>query len=97
MKLVNVAKKPTLVRVELNDEDTIREFGEALEFWCYDRQPLDAFMKFAAKANDPSVMVELVRDLILDEDGTPIMKDGNILPSKLMIRAVNKLMDVLGN
>jgi predicted N-formylglutamate amidohydrolase len=97
MKLVNIAKKPQLVPVVLDDEDTIKEYGEPLEFWCYDRQPLDTFMRFAAKANDPSVMVEIVQDLILDEDGQPVMRDGNILPSKMMIRCVNKLMDTLGN
>jgi hypothetical protein len=97
MKLVNIAKTPTLISVKLDDEDTIKEYGEALEFWCYDRQPLDTFMKFAGRANDPGVMVEILKELILDEDGTPVMKDGLILPSKIVLRVANKLMDTLGN
>lgn len=97
MKLTNIAKKPELIRIELDDADTIKEYGEALEFWCYDRQPLDTFMKFAGKSGDPEIMVELIRDLILDEDGKPVMSNGNILPNKIMMRAVNKITDVLGN
>jgi hypothetical protein len=97
MKLVEIAKAPTLVKITLDDDDTIQEFGQALDFWCYDRQPLDTFMKFAGKANDPSAMIEVVRELILDEDGTPVIKDDRILPHKLMLRCINKMMDVLGN
>lgn len=97
MKLVNIAKAPQLIRVELDDEDTVKEFGEPLEFYCYDRQPLDTFMKFAGRASEPAVMIEIVKEMILNEDGTPVMKDGLIIPSKIMIRVVNKLMDVLGN
>lgn len=97
MKLVSIAKQPTLIRIELDDEDTVKEFGEPLEFWCYDRQPLGTFMKFANRTEDPSVMVDIIKELILDEDGTPVMKDGLILPSKIMIRVANKLMETLGN
>ena len=97
MKLVQIAKKPELVRVELNDEETIKEYGEPLEFWCYDRQPLDSFMKFANRADDPTIMIDIISQMILDEDGTPVMKDGLILPNTMMIRVANKLMETLGN
>ena len=97
MKLVNIAKTPQLIRLELDDEETIQEFGEPLEFWCYDRQPLDTFMKFANRQGDASVMIDLVTALILNEDGTPVMKDGLILPTKIMVRVASKLMETLGN
>jgi hypothetical protein len=97
MKLVDIAKKPSLQRMELNDEATIKQYGEALEFWCYDRQPLDSFLKFANKANDPGVMVEILSSMILNEDGTPVMKDGLTLPPEMMVRVANKLMEFLGN
>jgi hypothetical protein len=97
MKLVNIAKTPQLIRLELDDEETIQEFGEPLEFWCYDRQPLDTFMKFANRQGDATVMIDLVQSLILDENAEPVMKDGLILPTKIMVRVANKLMETLGN
>lgn len=97
MKLVEIAKKPTLQRLELADEETVQKYGEPLEFWCYDRQPLDAFLKFANRTNDPSVMAEILREMILDEAGNPIMANGLILPSDLMIKVANKLVEHLGN
>jgi hypothetical protein len=97
MKLVSIAKQPALIRIELDDEDTIKEFGEALEFWCYDRQPLDSFMKFANRGNDSQVMVDILKEMVLDEDGNPVIKDGLILPTKVMVRVATKLMDTLGN
>ena len=43
MKLNQLAAKPQLIRVEINDEETIKQFGESLEFWIWDRQPMDKF------------------------------------------------------
>lgn len=97
MKLVSIAKEPSLIRVELDDEDTIKEFGEPLEFWCYDRQPLNAFMKFANRANEPEVMIDILKEMVLDETGNPVIKDGLTLPTKVMVRVATKLMDTLGN
>jgi hypothetical protein len=97
MKLVDIAKEPTLVKLTLDDEDTIKEFGEPLDFWVYDRQPMDAFMKFAGRGTDGNVMVEVVKALVLNEDGQPVIKDSSILPNKVMLRVVSKLMEHLGN
>lgn len=97
MKLVEIAKKPTLQCVKLDDEETVKQFGEPLEFWCYDRQPLDSFLKFARRTDDPTVIVEVLKEMILNEDGTPVMKDGLVLPADLMVRVANKLMEHLGN
>ena len=68
MKLSEIAKKPRLIEVTINDEDIVAEFGEALTFWTWDRQPMDVFLKLAAidQSNTASV-IEAVRGLVLDE------------------------------
>jgi hypothetical protein len=48
MKLAELAKKPQLIKVTITDEDIVTEFGEALEFWTWDRQPMDTFLKLAS-------------------------------------------------
>lgn len=97
MKLSQLAAKPQLISVALDDEDTIKEFGEPLEFYTWDRQPLDIFMQLAvAQSQDPKEMLEIVRKLLLDESGKQILVDGVMLPTSVLIRAIAKLTDALG-
>ena len=97
MKLTKLSKKPELVKVELTDEDTIREYGEPLEFWIYDRTGMDVFVKMATmKSEDFGDMVDIVNKMILDEDGTAIVKDGYLLPSNILTRVIGKVVETLG-
>jgi len=34
--------------------------------------------------------------MILDEDGTPIVKDGYLLPSNILTRVIGKVVETLG-
>lgn len=99
MKISDIAAKPKLVRIELDDEETVAEYGDAVEFWVWDRQPLTKFIKFAntqGEVEDFGALVEFCAELVLDEEGNPILTDGNVLPGKLLIKCVNKVVDQLG-
>jgi hypothetical protein len=97
MKLTQLAAKPQLVRIELNDEDVVKEFGEPLEFWIWDRQPMDRFVKLAQmKGEDMSELIEAVNDMVLDEEGNPIIKDGLVLPTNIMTKVIGKVVETLG-
>jgi hypothetical protein len=97
MKLSELAKKPQLTKVTITDEDIVAEFGEALEFWTWDRQPMDTFLKLASvdQANTASV-IAAVRDLILDEAGKPILTGEVSLPTKVMMRVITAVVESLG-
>ena len=97
MKLSELAKKPQLTKVTITDEDIVAEFGEALEFWTWDRQPMDTFLKLASvdQANTASV-IAAVRDLILDEAGNPILTGEVSLPTKVMMRVITAVVESLG-
>lgn len=97
MKLTQLAAKPQLVKFVLDDEDTVKEFGEAIEFWSWDRQPLDTFMKLAnANTQDLSQMLNIVKTLILDEDGKEILSNENMLPSNVLVKVIGKIVETLG-
>ncbi len=97
MKLSQIAGKPQLVKIVLDDEDTIKEFNEPLEFWTWDRQPMATFLKLAAvDANNPSSIIESVKTLVLDEDGKEIISDDASLPTKVMMRVITKVVEGLG-
>lgn len=97
MKLSQLAAKPQLVQILIDDEDTVKELGESVEFWTWDRQPLDTFMKLAsAGQKDPSQMIGIVRTLILDEKGKEIIQGDTMLPSNILLKAIGKIVDLLG-
>lgn len=97
MKLSQLAAKPQLVKFELDDEDIVKEYGEAIEFYSWDRQPLDIFMKLAnANQQDMGQMIDVVKTLILDEKGKQIVDDNNMLPSNLLIKVIGKVVEKLG-
>jgi len=97
MKLSALAKTPELIKITIEDEDTVAQYGEPLEFYTMDRQPMETFLKFAAGDHqDFSQMAELLKEMVLDEDANPVIKDGLILPSKVMISAFSKLAEQLG-
>ena len=97
MKLSQLAAKPKLIPFIIDDEAVIAEFGEPVEFYSWDRQPLDVFMKLAnADHQDVATMIGLVKTLILDEDGKEIIKGENVLPSSLLIKVIGKVVEKLG-
>ena len=97
MKLSQLASKPQLIMVALDDEETIKEHGEAIEFYTWDRQPLETFMKLANVTQaDTSGMIDVVRTMILDETGKPVITKDNMLPTPLLLRAIQKIVAFLG-
>ena len=97
MKLSQLAAKPQLIKLVLDDEDTIKEHGEAIEFYTWDRQPLDTFMKLAnSDHGNAAAMIDVVRTLILDEAGKEIIQKDVMLPSTVLIKVISKIVETLG-
>ena len=97
MKLSELAKKPQLVKVTIDDADIVADFGEPLEFWTWDRQPMDTFLKLASlDQNNTASVIEAVRGLVLDESATPVITGENTLPTKVMMRVITAVVESLG-
>lgn len=97
MKLSQLAGKPQLIEVIIDDEDIVTEFGEAIEFYTWDRQPMDVFLRLASvDAANYSSILDAVRTLVLDEEGKPVLNGENSLPTKIMMRVITKVIEGLG-
>ena len=98
MKLKELSAKPQLIEIKLSNEADKKKYGEEVSFHTYDRQPMDVFMK-SANANDggkPGDVIDMVKDLILDDEGKPIITKENTLPTDVMILAVGAIVERLG-
>ena len=99
MKIQELAVKPSLVKITLDDEAIVEQFGDAIEFFVWDRQPLEKFMRFAGQKVDAETLPEMIQfcnEMILDEEGNKILTDEKILPTSVMTRCITKVMEQLG-
>ena len=97
MKLSALSSKPQLIEITIDDEETVKEFGEALTFHTWDRQPMDTFMALAkADHTNFSSVIGIVRTLILDEEGKEVLKDDAMLPTGVLMKAIGKVTELLG-
>jgi hypothetical protein len=97
MKLSKITLKPQLIPVVLDDEETVKEYGESLEFWTWDRQPMPVFIRLAtATQADIPGMIDIITKLVLEEDGSEIITDDKIPPNNILMKVVNKVTESLG-
>ena len=97
MKLQQLKAKPQLIKLVLDDEDIIKQYGEPIEFWVYDRQPMDVFVRLATvKADNVSELFQLVNTMVLDEEGNPIITTEETLPMDVMSKVIQKVVERLG-
>lgn len=100
MKLADLATTPKLKCITIDDEAIVAKYGESVDFWMYDRVNMTTYMKLANLENEENQfdnIVESMKDIMLDEDGTPIIKDKELLPPDILVKAVEKAIQNLGN
>lgn len=96
MKITELTAKPQLTKIILDDEELVTKYGEEIEFWVWDRQPLEKYVAMAQNGGDTGAVMDLAKDMILDEKGNLVMVDDNVLPSDIAMRALTKVIETLG-
>lgn len=97
MKLSEICSEPQLVEITLDDKETVKQFGEALSFYTWDRQPMEVFMRLAnVESGNTKDLIEIVKTLILDDNGQQILSNNNMLPTGVLMKAIAKVTEQLG-
>lgn len=97
MKLTQLASKPQLIKITLDTEEIKAKYGDELEFWIMDRQPIDQFIRMATLgADNYGEMIKMVNSLVLDEAGQPAVKEGEALPNDVMMTVIGAVVERLG-
>ena len=97
MKLSEICSEPQLVEIKLDDKETVKQFGEALSFYTWDRQPMEVFMRLAnVESGNTKDLIEIVKTLILDDNGQQILSNNNMLPTGVLMKAIAKVTEQLG-
>ena len=97
MKLAELAAEPKLIPITLDEADIVEKYGEPLEFWIWDRQPIDRYMSMAkSTAENFDSIVDAVNEMILDEEGNKIVQGKMMLPTLVLMKAFTKVIETLG-
>ena len=97
LNLTQLASKPQLIKITLDKPEITEKYGDTLEFWIMDRQPIDQFIKMATMGSDSyGEMIKMVNDLILDETGNRAIQEGEALPNDVMITVIGAVVERLG-
>lgn len=98
MDLKAAAKKPKLQKFSLDSEYVIDEYGEPLEFYMYDRYPMPTYIRLSTvQPSDTAGMLDVIRELVLDAQGTTMLDADDQLPPKVMVDMINVVVEQLGN
>lgn len=97
MQLKELAAKPKLNKVVIDTDNIISLYGEPLEFYMWDRQDIPTFLKIVQMKEDKLELFNLLKDVVLDEAGTPVLQDGEMLPLEVMVAVIEGVVKNLGN
>lgn len=97
LKLTQLASKPQLIKITIDHADLMEKYGDELEFFVWDRQPIDQFVKMATTgADNYGDMIRMVNDMIMDEEGKKVIKEGEALPNDVMVAVIGAVVERLG-
>ena len=99
MKLAKLLSKPQLMPITIDDEKIVAKYGEPLEFYIYDRQDMDTFMKLAMMEDGENfgALNDIVTALIRDENGKQLIDGEETLPTDVMLKVIETTVKHLGN
>lgn len=98
MDISKFAKKPALVQIILDEADIVAAYGEAIEFHMLDQMSISTYFEFyrLQQEENSDKLNDLLRKIILKEDGTPALSEGEIFPVDLTLGLLVKINEFLG-
>mgnify|MGYP003348340938 CR=1 FL=1 len=91
------ARKPQLVKIVLDGDDIKEEFGDTVTFYMKDFVDINTYFEFfRSQSDDNGKLSEILQKIILNEEGNPVLKEGDQLPVNLAVSALTKINETLG-
>lgn len=97
MELKALAAKPQLELVTVDDPVIVEAYGEPLEFYMWDRQDIPTYLKLSQIKDDQLAIFDIVKTIVLDQAGQPVLGPGDVLPIEIMIPVIKAAVAKLGN
>lgn len=98
MNISEFKVKPKMIEIEIDDKDIVEIYGDVIKFHMYDHMDLTTYFKFFKAQNEGNTdeLLRIVKTIVLDETGKPVMNNEYELPVDIFTNAVVKITDHLG-
>ena len=98
MKIQSFVTTPQLIEVVLDESSLVESYGEPITFYTYDIVSMSVYFDFfnARSNSEFDLLTKLIKSMILDDKGKPVLSDDKDLPIDIVTAAVIKLGDILG-
>jgi hypothetical protein len=98
MDISKFAKKPTLTKIVMDDQEVIEQYGETIEFHMLDQMSISTYFEFyrLQQEQDSDKLNDLLRKIVLKDDGTPALTEEEIFPVDLTLGLLVKINEFLG-
>jgi hypothetical protein len=98
MDISKFAKKPVITKITIDDAEVVELYGESIEFHMLDQMSISTYFEFykLQQDQDSDKLNDLLRKIVLREDGTPALASDEILPVDLTLGLLVKINEFLG-
>lgn len=98
MDITELAKKPQLEELLIDDQDIIDRYGESISFWIMDQMDISTYFNFykLQQSEDAGQLNDLLRKIILNKHGKPCLKDDEVFPVDITLSILVKINEFLG-
>lgn len=97
MELKQLATKPKLHKITVDNDTVVEAYGEPVEFYMWDRQDLPTYLRLAQIKEDQNELFDIIKDLVLDAKGNKVLNEGEMLPLEIMVPVLESAVAHLGN
>ena len=98
MDIKQLAKRPELIEIIIDDEAIVKEYGDKITFYMKDFVDINTYFDFFRSQSEKSgeELTTLLRKIILNSDSLPVLEEGDAFPIDITIAALTKINECLG-
>lgn len=98
MDIKQLARKPKLVEIVIDDAAIVEAYGSTITFYMLDFVDINTYFDFFRSQgdNDSQHLNSMMRSIILTKEGKPALSQDEALPIDVAIAALTKINETLG-
>jgi hypothetical protein len=98
MDIKQLAKKPQLVQIVIDEADIVSAYGEPVTFYMRDFVDINTYFEFFKSQGEKNgdSLTKILTQIILNKDGEPVLAEDEKLPIDISVAALTKINETLG-
>ncbi len=98
MDIKQLARKPKLVEVVIDDENIVETYGDKITFYMMDFVDINTYFDFFRSQSEKNngELNAMLQSIILNSEGKPALEEGDSLPIDIAVATLTRINETLG-